>query len=136
LNYLLDTNVVSEARRKRPDPRVMAWLKRADIGSLHISALTLGEMAKGAAQLEIHDRAQAATYFQWLAAVRSDFAERTIPIDAHIAEAWGRLAAIRPLPIVDGLLAASALVHGMTFVTRDTRDIADTGVQTINPWLA
>jgi predicted nucleic acid-binding protein len=136
VNYLLDTNVVSESRRKRPDSRVVSWLRWADVNTLHISVLTLGEMAKGIAQREIKDRAQAAIYFQWLDAVRSDFADRTIGIDPHIAEAWGRLAAERPLPIIDGLLAATALVHGMTLVTRDTRDVADTGVATINPWTA
>ena len=136
MNYLLDTNVISEARRKRPDSRVAAWLKWADVNALYISVLTLGEMAKGVAQHERHDRAQAAVYFQWLNTVRSDFADRTIGIDAEIAEAWGRLAAKRPLPIVDALLTATALVRGMTFVTRNVQDIADLGVNTLNPWEA
>jgi predicted nucleic acid-binding protein len=96
----------------------------------------LGEIAKGAAQLEPRDRAQAATYYQWLEAVRSNFADRTIGIDPAIAEAWGRLTAIRPLPVVDGLLAATALVRGLILVTRDARDIAGTGVTTLNPWEA
>ena len=134
MTFLLDTNVISEVRRKRPDGRVVSWLKRTDPAALSISVLTLGEIAKGAAQCAARDRAQAAIYYQWLALVRSNYADRTIAIDADIAEAWGRLAAKSPLPIVDGLLAATALVRGMTLVTRNVRDIADAGIPVLNPW--
>jgi len=134
VTFLLDTNVISEVRRKRPDGRVVSWLKRTDPAALSISVLTLGEIAKGAAQCAARDRAQAAIYYQWLALVRSNYADRTIAIDADIAEAWGRLAAKSPLPIVDGLLAATALVRGMTLVTRNVRDIADAGIPVLNPW--
>ncbi len=134
MTFLLDTNVISEVRRKRPDARVLSWLRGADPASLCISVLTLGEIAKGAAQCAAHDRAQAAIYYRWLDQVRSNYADKTIAVDADIAEAWGRLAAKRLFPIVDGLLAATALVRGMTLVTRNERDIADAGVPVINPW--
>jgi toxin FitB len=136
LNFLLDTNVISELRRKRPDPQVLSWLKLADPTTLCVSVLTLGEIAKGAAKCAMRDRAQAVIYFQWLERVRSDYTDRTIAVDTEIAEAWGQLAAKRTLPVIDGLLAATALVRDMTFVTRDTRDIANTGVRTFNPWIA
>jgi predicted nucleic acid-binding protein len=114
----------------------MSWFGSTDLGSLHISVLTLGELANGAARLARRDDAQAATLRRWLESTRLSYANRIIPIDSEISETWGQLNAIRPLPVIDGLLAATALVRGMTFVTRDTRDIAGTGVRTINPWVA
>jgi toxin FitB len=134
VTFLLDTNVISEARRRRPDARVVSWLKRIDPSALSISVLTLGEIAKGAAQCAVRDRAQAAIYYEWLTLVRSNYADRTIGIDSDIAEAWGRLAAKRPLPIIDGLLAATALVRGLTLATRNVGDVADLGVAVLNPW--
>lgn len=139
MNFLLDTNVISEARRKRPDTRILSWLKRADPDTLWISVLTLGEIAKGAALAAARDRANSAIYDEWLEAVRADYADRTVTVDSEISETWGRLAAKHPLPVVDGLLAATALVQDMTFVTRDTRDtrdIAGTGVRVFNPWMS
>lgn len=134
MTFLLDTNVISEVRRKRPDGSVLSWLSRADPAALCISVLTLGEIAKGAAQCAVRDSAQAAIYYQWLSLVRSNYADRTIAVDADIAEAWGRLATKRTFPVVDGLIAATALVRGMTLVTHNVRDFADAGVSIIDPW--
>ncbi|MGB7035196.1 MAG: type II toxin-antitoxin system VapC family toxin [Xanthobacteraceae bacterium] len=134
MTFLLDTNVISEVRRKRPDGSVLSWLSRADPAALCISVLTLGEIAKGAAQCAVRDSAQAAIYYQWLSLVRSNYADRTIAVDADIAEAWGRLATKRTFPVVDGLIAATALVRGMTLVTHNVRDFADAGVSVIDPW--
>lgn len=136
MTFLLDTNVISEVRRKRPDARVSSWIRSADPAALCISVLTLGEIAKGAAQCAARDRAQAAVYFQWLNQLRLHYADRVIAVDAEIAEAWGHLAAKRVFPVVDGLLAATALVRGMTMVTRNERDIAGAGVSVLNPWNA
>ncbi len=136
MSFLLDTNVLSEARRKRASPQVTSWFQRVDPTSLHISVLTLGEIAKGAARYAKRDVAQAAVLAQWLDATRRDYADRIIPIDIEIAETWGRLDALRPLPVIDGLLAATALVRDMTLVTRNLRDIADTGVTVLDPWEA
>jgi predicted nucleic acid-binding protein len=134
VTFLLDTSVISEVQRKRPDAGVLRWLRQADPAELFISALTLGEIAKGAAQCAVRDGAQAAIYYRWLDVVRSNYADRTIAVDAGIAEAWGGLTAKRGLPVVDGLLAATALARGLTLVTRNERDIAATGVAVLNPW--
>jgi toxin FitB len=134
LTFLLDTNVVSETRRKRPDPQVIAWLGRVDPDTLHISVLTLGEIAKGVAQRAKREAVSAVAIQQWLDALRLRYAERIVGIDAEIAETWGRLSAARPIPVIDGLFSATALVRGMTLVTRNVRDIAGTGVGVINPW--
>jgi predicted nucleic acid-binding protein len=136
VSFLLDTNVVSETRRKAPDPKVVAWVSQADPSELFISAMTLGEIAKGVALRAKQSQAQAAGLEQWLAETRTDYANRIIAIDADIAEAWGRLDAKRNLPVIDGLLAATALVRGMTLVTRNVRDVADAGITLLNPWNA
>jgi predicted nucleic acid-binding protein len=134
VNFLLDTNVVSELRRRRPNPNVLSWLEGVDPTSLHVSVLTLGEIAKGAAMCAAHDPARATVFYQWLESVRLRYADRVLGIDEAIAERWGHLAAKRALPVIDGLLAATALVRGMTLVTRDTRDTAGTGVAWLDPF--
>jgi toxin FitB len=136
VSFLLDTNVVSETRRKAPDQKVAAWVSQADPSDLFISAMTLGEIAKGVALRAKQSPAQAAGLEQWLAETRTQYADRIVAIDAAIAEAWGRLDAKRNLPVVDGLLAATALVRGMTLVTRNVRDVASAGIALLNPWNA
>lgn len=134
MTFLLDTNVISELRRKRPDPKVVSWVRHADPAGLSISVLTLGEIAKGAAQCAERDRTQADILYRWLALVRTNYADRTVAIDADISEAWGRITAKRPMPVIDGLLAATALVRGLTLVTRNVRDFVDVAVSLFNPW--
>jgi toxin FitB len=133
-SFLLDTNVVSEARRKRPNARVASWFRSADPASLHLSVLSLGEIANGAARYAKRDPAQAAALEKWLATTRLNYGDRIIAIDIEISETWGRLSAKRPLPVVDGLLAATALVRGMTLVTRNVSDIAGIEIAVLNPW--
>lgn len=132
--FLLDTNVLSEATRPRPEPRVLAWMRRAVPDTLFVSALTVGELIKGLHQLERRSAGRALHLRTWLDGLRADYADRVLPIDTAIAEAWGRLAAVRPRPVVDGLLAATALVHDLTLVTRNARVIADAGVRVLDPW--
>jgi toxin FitB len=132
--FLLVTNVLSETRRKRPDPRVVAWLRAARPETLHVSVLTFGEIAKGAAGIGVRDPKAQTALRGWLAGLRTQFGMRALPIDASVSEEWGRLAAIRPLPVIDGLLAATASVHGLAVVTRNTRDFADIGVPLVDPW--
>jgi toxin FitB len=136
VSYLLDTNVVSEARRKNPDARVVAWLRGNDPNTLHLSVLTMGEILRGIETLARRDSAAARPLRAWFESLLANYAGRLIGIDVRVAEAWGRLSAARPLPVIDGLLAATALTYGMTLVTRNTRDVADTGVDTFNPWEA
>ncbi len=134
MSFLLDTNVISELRRKRPDARVVAWIRHAEPAVLSISVLSLGEIAKGATQCAERDRTQADILYRWLALVRTNYADRTIAIDADVSQAWGRLAAKRPMGVIDGLLAATALVRGLTLVTRNVRDFADLGISVFDPW--
>ena len=134
MKYLLDTNVVSELRRKTPEPKVQAWVRRADPVTLHISVLTLGEIAKGVEILARRDAAAANALRRWLDGLREHYADRLVAVDAAIAEEWGRLSATRPLPVVDALLAATARVRGMTLVTRNARDVKGTGAAVVDPW--
>jgi hypothetical protein len=131
---LLDTNVVSELGKTRRDPAVDTWFKQADAGDLYLSALVIGEVAHGIARLDRRgDVDQAARLERWLRELKHAFSERTLPISSTIAERWGRLNAVRTLPFVDGLLAATALEHDFTLVTRDAA-VAGTGVRLLDPW--
>jgi toxin FitB len=133
LSFLLDTNVVSEIRRGR-DPHVRAWANGVEDIDLHLSVMTLGEIRKGIELLRSRDRAQAHVFADWLCELHTRFAERIVPIDAAVAEEWGRLNASAPRNTVDSLIAASARVRGLTVVTRNTGDFEDCGVVLINPW--
>lgn len=124
------------ARKRRPDPAVVAWLRDVDSGDLHVSVLTLGEVRRGIERLRRRDAGQSAVYEAWLGTLESAFADRVLPIDVAVAEAWGRISATDPLPAVDGLLAATALVHGLTVVTRDTGPFERAGVPFLDPWAA
>lgn len=132
--YLLDTNVVSELRRPRPRPSVVAWFDPIPQEQAFISALVVGEIRKGIALLQRRDVEQATRFAAWLAELQSGFADRVLSVDAAVADRWGRIEAARPVPIVDGLMAATAIVHDLTFVTRNVADVADTGARTLDPW--
>jgi predicted nucleic acid-binding protein len=134
LSLLLGTNVVSEPRRPKPEPRVIAWLRQQDESLLFISALTLGEIAQGAEIRARRDSVAARGLNAWLAEMRTEYSDRVLSITGDIAETWGRLSGRRPLPVIDGLLAATALVHQFTLVTRNVRDFADLGVRLLDPW--
>jgi toxin FitB len=133
LSFLLDTNVLSEIRRGR-DPHVRAWANVVEDIDLHVSVMTLGEIRKGIELLRSRDPTQAEVFANWLDELHKRFAERIVPIDAAVAEEWGRLNATAPRNTVDSLIAASARVRGLTVVTRNTSDFEDWGVALINPW--
>ncbi len=135
--FLLDTNVISELVRPRPEPKVRAWTAATDETLLYLSVLTLGEIRKGIASLA--DSARRVALEAWLSADLSvRFAGRILSIDEAVADRWGRLSArsgsTLPLPVIDGLLAATALHHNLTLVTRNVEDVAPTGVSLFNPW--
>lgn len=138
--FLLDTNVISELIRPKPEPRVAAWIHATDESLLFLSVLTLGEIRKGIAGLRESSRRIALE--SWLDSdLALRFAGRILSIDDGVADRWGRLAAqaasaARLLPVIDGLLAATALHHNLTLVTRNTKDVEITGVPLFNPWLA
>jgi predicted nucleic acid-binding protein len=134
LTFLLDTNVVSEPRRRRAEGAVVGWLRDQDSEALFISVLTIGEITAGVEMLARRDPVAGGTLRNWFAGIRSGYRERVLPVTEPIVEVWGRLQARRTLPVIDGLLAATALVHALTLVTRNHRDFANLGVPLLNPW--
>jgi toxin FitB len=134
MTYLLDTNVISELRKRQPDPNVVAWYDTVQSAEIFISALTIGEIRHGIECLRKKDTAQAERLEQWLHGLRASYEDHIVGIDAAAAEEWGRLNAVGPLPVIDGLLAASAKVRGWTLVTRNTADFARSAVILLNPF--
>jgi predicted nucleic acid-binding protein len=135
VTYLLDTNVLSELRKgKRADARVVEWFSAAADEELFISVLVLGELRQGVERVRRRDPAAAARLEHWLDVLAADYADRALPVDDRIADLWGRLSVPDPLPAVDGLLAATALVHDLTLVTRNVRDVEPTGARVLNPF--
>lgn len=134
MSYLLDTNVVSELRKRVPDPAVAAWFKTVPATDLYLGVLVVGEIRQGIERLRGRDPAQADVVEGWLTTLKRDFADRILPITTAVAEAWGRLNAPAPLPVIDSLLAATALVHGLTFVSREAERLQRTGISLLNPW--
>lgn len=133
--YLLDTNVISEARkRQRADPNVLAWFESVDEADLFLSVLALGEIRKGIEQARTTDSIKARALERWLNGLERSYADRILPVTSAIADKWGRFGAIRPISTVDGLMAATAMIHEMTLVTRNAQHVAHTGVILINPF--
>ncbi|WP_199255043.1 type II toxin-antitoxin system VapC family toxin, partial [Escherichia coli] len=132
LMYLVDTNIVSEARRGTP--QAVSWLRSVDPLTIHLSALTLGEIMRGIAFKQKSDPKTAAHLAEWRRKLRYDHADRILPVTDEIAVEWGRIAAIRPRGDIDGQIAATAIVHDLIVVTRNVGDFDDTGAAVINPW--
>ena len=136
--FLLDTNIPSEMTRPRPQPSVSAWLDDADDDRLYFSVVSLGEILKGVTLLSESKRRRLLQ--KWLdKTLRPWFEDRILPVNQPIAERWGVLAGKcqmkgRPLKVVDGLIAATALEHELTVVTRNVKDFAGLGVTVFNPW--
>jgi predicted nucleic acid-binding protein len=140
VRFLVDTNVFSEPTKPRPDALIVGWMASQPAEFQAVSTISLGEAQKGIDLLDYGKRRAALQ--QWLAlVVRDHFADRVLPVSFSVAVAWGRLTALeqkrgRTLPLVDGLLLATAYVYGLTIVTRNERDFEDRGVPVINPWRA
>ncbi len=132
--YLLDTNVLSETRKKQPDTKVIAFLTNTDPSALYISVLALGELRKGVAHKRLTDPTAATALAAWVDGLEYGYAERILGINAATAKLWGELSAQRPRSVVDTLLAATAIVHELTFVTRNTSDVQDIDVKLHNPF--
>jgi toxin FitB len=130
--YLVDTNVLSEARRGSAEAR--AWLRSVDPATVYLSVVTLGEIMKGIALKRRTDPPMAASLTLWLERLRHEHAARILPITDRVALEWGRLAAERPRGMADGLIAATAVIHDKIVVTRNVDDFADTNVGVVNPW--
>jgi predicted nucleic acid-binding protein len=136
--FLLDTNCISEIVRIRPEPRVLAWIGDADENLLYLSVLTFGEIRKGVAMLSQGKRRSRLE--AWLEVeLQARFSGRILPIDEPVADRWGLLAANakakgKALSIIDGLLAATAIHHNLTVVSRNVNDFAPTQVPVVSPW--
>lgn len=134
VQYLLDTNVISETRKKQADRQVMSFLSAADPSSLNLSVLSLGELRKGIALKKASDPEMARQLEAWVEGLEYSFADRILGIDAAVSKVWGDLSAQRSRPVIDTLLAATAIVHGLTFVTRNISDVEGTHVKVFDPW--
>jgi hypothetical protein len=131
--YLLDTNVVSELRRRRPHGAVVAWLHDVADADLHIAAVTIGELQAGVELTREQDPERAAEIEVWVGNVADSF--NVLPMDAPIFRAWARLLHRRSRALLeDAMIAATAEVHGLIVVTRNVRDFAALGVRTLNPF--
>lgn len=135
MTYLLDTDVLSELRKGgRCDANVARWATSADPEDFRTSVLVIGEIRRGVERIRRRDRRQAGALAAWLEQVRVAFAGRILDIDERIAEEWGRMSVPDPIPAIDGLLAATARVHGLTLATRNVADVARTGVAFLDPF--
>lgn len=135
MKFLVDTNVISEIRkRERAHPNVIRWVAQAPAEEIGTSVLVLAEIRRGIELKRRHDAEQARALDRWFSQMRARLADRVAPIDESVAEAWAVLKLPNPLPLIDGLLAATAKVHGLTLVTRNVSDFAGAGVSMLDPF--
>ena len=135
MRLLLDTNIISEVRKRdRAHPRVAQWVARTPAEEIGTSAIVLAEIRRGIELKRRSDLQQARSLDRWFSQMRARLGDRVLPIDEPIAQAWAVLSVPDPPPLIDGLLAASAKVHGLTLVTRNVADIARTGVAVLDPF--
>ena len=135
IGFLLDTNILSELRKaNRCDAGVRDWVEGTPAEELYVSVLVLGEIRQGVERIRMRDPAQARALEKWLQRLSTEFADRILPVDERVADQWGRLGLLQPVPTLDAFLAATALVHDLTVVSRDEEGFRRTGVRMINPF--
>lgn len=135
MSFLLHTNVLSELRkRERCDPAVTRWYADVQEDEIFLSVLTIGEIRRGIELIRRRDARSARALNDWIEVVLADHSERILMVDQRIADEWGRLCVPDPLPPIDGLIAATARVHGLTLATRDVAAVERTGVKVVNPF--
>ena len=135
MNYLLDTNIISEIRKGGDcNPHVATWYDSIDEDSIYLSVMVLGEIRKGIERARRTKPAQARALENWLSTLSRGFSDRILPIDLAVADEWGRVSAERPVSTVDALLAATAKVHHMMLATRNVSDVADLRAEVLNPF--
>lgn len=137
MKFLLDTNIISEIRKRdRAHPNVVRWVAHTPVTEIGTSVLVLAEIRHGIELKRRSDPEQAKSLKRWFSQMRTRLGDRVLPIDEPIAEAWALMGIPDPLPLIDGLLAATAKVHGLTLVTRNVADMAATGVLLLDPFSA
>lgn len=136
MTWLIDTNIISEVRKgARCHPAVAAWWASVEDRDLFLSALSLGEIRRGVEAIRPRDPAKAAALEAWLTDVVDAFGPRILGVNIAVADSWGRMSAIRSVPVIDSLLAATARMHDLVLVTRNSADVEGLGVQTFNPFV-
>ncbi len=135
MSYLVDTNVISELRkRQRANPLVVDWFRNHEPKEIYLSVLTLGELRRGIERVRRRDPRTAIALGRWVDHIRHRFADRILDVDQAIADRWGCLGIPDPVPDIDGLLAATALEHDLVVVTRNVKHIVPTGARYVNPF--
>jgi toxin FitB len=135
VTYLIDASIISEVRKgDRCDANVSKWYASIADEDLFLSTLVLGEIRKGVELARPKNSGKAAALERWLSDVETAFGGRVLGIDNAVSDLWGRMSAIRPVPVIDGLLAATASANGLTLVTRNDRDVAGLGAKVLNPF--
>jgi hypothetical protein len=133
--FLLDTNVLSELRKQnRCDAGVRSWFEETTAADLFVSVLVLGEIRQGIERIRLRDQPQARALEKWLRWISTEFTDRLLPVDEPVADRWGRLGLRQPVPLLDALLAATALVHDLVVVSRDEVGFRNTGARVLNPF--
>jgi predicted nucleic acid-binding protein len=136
LKFLLDTNVISEIRkRERAHPNVVRWVQQTPVTQIGTSVIVLAEIRRGIELKRRRDVEQGRALDRWYSQMRSRLGDRVLAIDEPIADAWARLSVPHPVALIDGLLAATCMVHGLILVTRNVADVARTGVEVVDPWM-
>ncbi len=135
MRFLLDTNVISEIRKRdRAHPNVVRWVSQTPVKEIGTSVVVLAEIRRGIELKRRSDPEQAQALDRWFTQMRTRLGDRVLGVDEPIADAWATLSVPDPLPLIDGLMAATAMVHGLTLVTRNIADVARTGVKVLDPF--
>jgi len=135
VSFLIDTDIISEVRKgDRCEPAVAVWWSGVAEDDLWLRALVLGEIRKGVELARRRDPRKADALEAWLGDVIAGFGDRVLPVDTAVADEWGRMNAVRPVPVIDALLAATAKANGLTLVTRNEADVAGLDVDVLNPF--
>jgi len=134
VSYLLDTNVISEFSKRRPNPLITDFVTSLPASETWLSVMSLGEIRRGVEMETVKNPASADAIYRWLLATEIRFASHVLPVTTEIAYRWGAISADRTRPVVDTYLAATAIVHGLTLVTRNERDFVGINVRLLNPW--
>lgn len=135
MRFLLDTNVIAELRKGgRANSNVRSWFAALDPDDIMLSVVTVGEIRRGIESMRRRDAAAAGALERWLRRLLAEHGDRILDVDLSVAEEWGRLNVPDPLPVIDGLLAATARIHGLTLATRNVKDVARSGADIVNPF--